>query len=46
MDWKVKCVKCNNDSILGPKECEIKDIENNALLKHNKNDNDLVEIDK
>ena len=44
--WKVKCIKCNNDNILGPKECEIKDIEVNALLKHNKNNNDLVEVEK
>ena len=32
--------KCNNDNILRPKECEIKDIEVKALLKHNTVNND------
>ena len=38
--------KCNNDNILRPKECEIKDIEVKALLKHNTVNNDQDEVDK
>ena len=41
-----QCVKCNNDRILKAQRMWNKVIENNALLKHNKNDNDLDEVDK
>ena len=46
MEWKVICVKCNNDHILVVQYKDNKDVDNDGLIKHNKNDDDLVEIDK
>ena len=45
MEEEVICVKVYNDHILDAQHKDNKDVDNDALIKYNKHDGDLVNID-
>ena len=45
LEGEVICVKVYNDILLVAQHKDNKDVDNDALIKYNKNDGDLVDID-